>query len=89
MLRPALWVQTNSLAAGMPARSWAGLVAGRLGPLATPDLPDPGLGGHLDRVPGAAERRGIAQVQVAETLHRIWWNRAVAGMSMRLATWAR
>src|SRR4029077_12160460 len=33
---------------------------------AGPGLADPGLGGHLDGVPGAAQRRGVGQVQVAD-----------------------
>ena len=28
--------------------------------------PGPGLGAHLDRFPGAAQRRGVGQVQVAD-----------------------
>ena len=36
--------------------------------LITADLAGPGLGGHLDGVPGAAERWGVAQVQLAEPL---------------------
>ena len=30
--------------------------------------PDPGLGAHLDRVPRAAQRRGVGQVQVADRI---------------------
>src|SRR6185437_1657868 len=33
---------------------------------AWPGLADPGLGGDLDGVPGAAQRRGVGQVQVAD-----------------------
>src|SRR5271166_1615940 len=36
--------------------------------LVPPGSPDPGLGAELDRVPGAAERRGVGQVQVADRL---------------------
>ena len=36
---------------------------------------DPGLGAHLDRFPGAAQRRGVGQVQVADGRPRSWRGR--------------
>jgi hypothetical protein len=55
-------------AASVSAHSRLGLVAGRLGRLATADLAGPGLGGQLDGVPGTPERGRVAQVQIGQGL---------------------
>jgi hypothetical protein len=56
------------LRAGPQVETWHGVLLCtevRSG-LAWPGIADPGLDGHLDGVPGAAQRRGVGQVQVTD-----------------------
>src|SRR5579859_8168702 len=57
------------LAAATTDAAVSGLAGGGGGGSAWPGLADPGLGRDLDGVPGAAQRRGVGQVQIADLIH--------------------
>jgi len=50
------------------ALTWSAPNTLRMERLTGPGLTDPGLSGHLDGVPGTAQRRGVGQVQVADLI---------------------